>query len=103
MKMATSFLMIAFCATTIASAQSSPKLAIDVVPASQVDAPIQIVAMQKSLENQLKSIEVKNTSNRKIIGMQFAWVSGVPSQCAPAAVRPQSHPLFRLPCPFGTV
>jgi hypothetical protein len=82
----TKLLLMLACAATV---HASGKVAISTMPVIQQDAPAQILSVQKTLENQVAGIVLKNTSDRPISSVQIGWAVDVPAGCASVPVGTQ--------------
>jgi len=85
----------------IGTMQVSARVLVSTGPVIQQDAPVQIVSIEKTLQNQVADIELKNTSDRPVSGVQIGWAIDVPSGCASVPVATQvnqrSFPLSIAP------
>lgn len=55
---------------------------------NQDGAPLQIIAMTKSLEDQISELTLENKSNMAVISFQIEWVVAVPASCSAQSIEP---------------
>jgi hypothetical protein len=88
------FLCIAILSGLSLGQQKSGKPLPTIIRASfarQEEAPVRIVSMTKTVDNQTRAIVVRNVSQRQITSFQLAWVTVVPEGCPGTPTEPLVH------------
>jgi len=71
---------------------SLPRVQLAIDPVVQMDAPVQIVSIKPSGDNELATVTVKNNTDRTIENFEVAWSVFRPVNCAVSGPAPRLQP-----------